>query len=636
MVEKVLHAGNIAVAFSSVATAADLTVTGGAGAAISASLSATDLFKRSSDKDARPLAQKMAAHMQDVLDRSHLTEGRKRVATQMLALYPPSKSDLAAGNMDAPTVATTLRARVADTATDPAHKTDTALDDFAGILADTLAPFLEPQDHKDAMLQELLARTGSSGQSDRLRNEGITETAIIRLAQRIARETDNLGQAWLDLQNAMDIAVRVQQEGRLPSNHGDFVDEVLARVTGLAAEGEYTAASDAIATALEAEDARRARLLDRGIEIAMLEGNSTTAAAYLIRKADLEVGGAVDFDAIRAIFITHYKKGRDKGIAINLEISIALARLVLTRASTADERGTALNDLGASLQTLGDRESGTDRLEEAVIAYRSALMERTRDRVPLDWAMTQMNLGNALATLGQRESGIARLEEAVTAYRAALAERTRDRVPLDWAGTQMNLGNALAILGERESGTARLEEAVIAYRNALAENTRDRVPLDWARTQMNLGNALRALGERESGTARLEEAVIAYRAALAERTRDRVPLEWAMTQMNLGTALQTLGERESGTARLEEAVTAYRAALEERTRDRVPLEWAMTQANLAHLERAVFDKTGEAKHLERAEAHARAAQEVFHAAGASHYEEKIERTLSTIAARRGG
>jgi len=106
--------------------------------------------------------------------------------------------------------------------------------------------------------------------------------------------------------------------------------------------------------------------------------------------------------------------------------------------------------------------------------------------------------------------------------------------------------------------------------------------------------------------------------------------------MNLGTALQTLGERESGTARLEEAVTAYRAALEERTRDRVPLEWAMTQANLAHLERAVFDKTGEAKHLERAEAHARAAQEVFHAAGASHYEEKIERTLSTIAARRGG
>jgi hypothetical protein len=47
--------------------------------------------------------------------------------------------------------------------------------------------------------------------------------------------------------------------------------------------------------------------------------------------------------------------------------------------------------------------------------------------------MTQMNLGNALQTLGERESGAARLEEAVAAYRAALEEWTRDRVPLDWA-----------------------------------------------------------------------------------------------------------------------------------------------------------------------------------------------------------
>ena len=45
-----------------------------------------------------------------------------------------------------------------------------------------------------------------------------------------------------------------------------------------------------------------------------------------------------------------------------------------------------------------------------------------RERVPLDWAMTQNNLGNALQTLGERESGTARLEEAVAAYRAALEE----------------------------------------------------------------------------------------------------------------------------------------------------------------------------------------------------------------------
>jgi hypothetical protein len=59
----------------------------------------------------------------------------------------------------------------------------------------------------------------------------------------------------------------------------------------------------------------------------------------------------------------------------------------------------------ASLLRLGERESGTVRLEEAVAAYRAVLEERTRERVPLDWAATQNNLGNALQALGEREAG---------------------------------------------------------------------------------------------------------------------------------------------------------------------------------------------------------------------------------------
>jgi tetratricopeptide (TPR) repeat protein len=86
--------------------------------------------------------------------------------------------------------------------------------------------------------------------------------------------------------------------------------------------------------------------------------------------------------------------------------------------------------------------------------------------VPLDWATTQNNLGTALSVLGERESGTGRLEEAVEAYRDALKERTRERVPLQWAMTQNNLGTALQRLGERERGTGRLEEAVEAYRDA--------------------------------------------------------------------------------------------------------------------------------------------------------------------------
>ena len=173
-----------------------------------------------------------------------------------------------------------------------------------------------------------------------------------------------------------------------------------------------------------------------------------------------------------------------------------------------------------------------------------------------------MNLGNALAALGERESGTARLEEAVAAYREALKEDTRERVPLDWAKTQMNLGNALETLGERESGTARLEEAVAAYREALQENTRARVPLEWAMTQMNLGIALFGLGERESGTARLEEAVTAYRAALGTDPRARA-VRLGQTQENLALVYGALYDKTGKRVHLDDALEAVGGALED-------------------------------------------------------------------------
>ena len=247
----------------------------------------------------------------------------------------------------------------------------------------------------------------------------------------------------------------------------------------------------------------------------------------------------------------------------------------------SDERRARLQlALGNALKTLGEREAGTERLEQAVGAYRAALEEYTRERVPLDWAVTQNNLGNALQALGERETGTERLEQAVEAYRAALKERTRERVPLDWAAAQSNLGNTLRTLGEREVDTERLEQAVGANRAALEEYTRERVPLYWAAAQNNLGNALRTLGERETGTERLAQAVEAYRAALEERTREQMPLDWAMTQNNLGNALRTLGERKADTVHLEEAVDAYRAALEVFTGEGSPRYRGLVQDNL--------------------------------------------------------
>jgi tetratricopeptide (TPR) repeat protein len=165
-----------------------------------------------------------------------------------------------------------------------------------------------------------------------------------------------------------------------------------------------------------------------------------------------------------------------------------------------------------------------------------------------------MNLGNALFRLGERQSGTARLEEAVAAYRDALMETTRERLPLDWAAAKMNLGNALQVLGQRESGTAQLEEAVVAFRDALMEGTRERAPLRWATIQRNLGGALSALGVRENGTEHLEQAIAAFGEALKEYTRERQPSDWQGTITSLGYAQFYRGDFTGAAVNLREAV----------------------------------------------------------------------------------
>src|SRR5262249_7971099 len=149
------------------------------------------------------------------------------------------------------------------------------------------------------------------------------------------------------------------------------------------------------------------------------------------------------------------------------------------RVSYLQKEASALYQQGYELGDNGPLEERSAMLGAllSAIERRKRLLELIpRERVPLQWAMTQNNLGAALSTLGERESGTARMEEAVAAHREALKEMTRERVPLQWAATQNNLGNALRTLGEREGGTARLEEAGAGHWDAREEKQRGRLP----------------------------------------------------------------------------------------------------------------------------------------------------------------
>jgi hypothetical protein len=103
---------------------------------------------------------------------------------------------------------------------------------------------------------------------------------------------------------------------------------------------------------------------------------------------------------------------------------------------------------------------GTVRLVKAVKACRLALQEQTRKKAPRpDLARTQSNLGFALKALGERETGTRRLEEAVRAYDEALKVRTPAEIPLAWAASFGNQGIAKTLLAERTRDHALAETA---------------------------------------------------------------------------------------------------------------------------------------------------------------------------------
>ena len=203
---------------------------------------------------------------------------------------------------------------------------------------------------------------------------------------------------------------------------------------------------------------------------------------------------------------------------------------------------------------LGDKASN---MEIAITGYEIALTVRTREALPVNWAMTQNNL--ALAYRERIKGDTAEnIENAIAAYNAALTVYTREALPAKWAATQ----NSLAITYYsriRRDRAENIENAIAAYNAALTVYTREALPVDWATTQNNLAIAYsdRIKGDRAEN---IENAIAAYNAALTVRTRETLPVDWATTQYNLGIAYYSRirGDRAEN---IENAIAASTAAL---------------------------------------------------------------------------
>jgi class 3 adenylate cyclase len=291
-----------------------------------------------------------------------------------------------------------------------------------GAIDQTTARIETTQDAHGAMLAELLEIARAGGVFRRAADEGIPEAAIRSIVERLGGEgvgRDNLV-SWLD--NWIEVA-RTELGKR--SNEGEAFEAARREAERRFRQGRLAEASAAFMEEFEREEREerdrqeerqrsRVRLLEEAIRFDELALDGGAAAQKLRLMADID------------------------------------------GACGPEGRSRWLHDKAAEFFERGDRKGENGALVVAIAAYRAVLEERTRKRVPLDWAATQDRLGLALLVLGRRESGTERLEEAIARFRAALEERTRRRVPLDWACTQNKVGLALISLGERESGIERL------------------------------------------------------------------------------------------------------------------------------------------------------------------------------------
>src|SRR5262245_24664899 len=156
--------------------------------------------------------------------------------------------------------------------------------------------------------------------------------------------------------------------------------------------------------------------------------------------------------------------------------------------------------------------------------------------------MTQENLGLALRGLGERESGTANLEAAVAAHREAMKERTRDRVPLDWATSFGNEGVALMLLAERRGDVAMAETAVSQINTAL-ETMRESGPAqNTAEFELMLSTARALISRLRGKCGRLHDqsSCVSLRSHLG-RTRD-------INDARLGTQCFTISGKRCATS----------------------------------------------------------------------------------------
>lgn len=160
---------------------------------------------------------------------------------------------------------------------------------------------------------------------DTSRQLGLAEGTVIGIAKAFATDVEDFDTALRELTRAVGIAARFERQGSLPAHTGDQITAVMAEVARLNRSQNFAEAATVIADSYDRIEAERARLIEVGLEQAILSRNAPDAAKWALHKVKLAAQVPDLFDALRDEQDRWYVTGRDRGLAFDLQVAIAIA-----------------------------------------------------------------------------------------------------------------------------------------------------------------------------------------------------------------------------------------------------------------------------------------------------------------------
>ncbi|MEL6808009.1 MAG: hypothetical protein AAFO97_09535 [Pseudomonadota bacterium] len=455
------------------------------------------------------------------------------------------------------------------------------------------------QDTQRLILQQL----EQTSQFQAMQAAGVTQDALIALAQRVSEDVADPGQAFAELKRAVDIAIRVQTSAVDNPSTDDFVAEVERRAAELA-KSDPIAANAAAMEGLDALRRKRAEDQEREIELTgivyqhnMATGDADSAAARLVEILDLTEGRPATTLDILPMSTNAVERALNEGSLLHLRLAIALGDIAIERAATDQDKTDAWHEQGIHFQLLANRLTGpeaTEMFARSIAAYETSLQYVSKEDTPFLWATTKANIAINLVSQTRRiadEDDVRNmLLAALDNYQAALPMIDQDTYPAEWLNTQTSLGVTLLELGHRRGETNSLPEidqAIQAFSVALsfAETLDD--PVEVANQQIHLASALKNRAEAESVDALravFSEVERLYLAAGETYAANGIQDDWARIQHNLALLYGDMAVytyNADGYRLLEFSMNAYDNALGFFTRDTAPYQFGTTQLNKA-------------------------------------------------------